>query len=315
MCCAHSICAFVLLAVAACEVPNPAYDPLVWIASDAGNEPPDGQKVLVDAADADPIVVDAPLVPDDGPAPPDAPLLKLDAERPPDTMVKTDIALTPDASVDVDHSRLEQSCAPDPSLVLCMAFEDSANDLSSLMSSFETLELAYQPGKMGMALLSSASTRIVNNNLSTAAVPSVTIQAWLNPARLPSVGRRFGILDYQPQYSMFILPSGQITCGCDMFRDLTTTPLIKVNAWQSVACTIGNQAIKIWINGYVRSEIAIDTICPAANDNTGMAVLGNVTLGGSPYPDSFEGLADNVRVWRRVRTAEEICRDALVCEL
>lgn len=321
-----------LLALAACEVANPAYDPSVRNETDGGannfdggSEDRDGgANVTLDGPDF--LALDGPTLALDAPvdavgakvdvAPlPDAAIVKLDvAPPPPDAAtVKLDVAPPPPDAAVTDLSLQKQSCAPDPSLVLCVAFEDKVVDQSTLASSFNTSSLAFEAGPMGKALLSSASTRIVNNALTTAAVPSVTIEAWINPARLPSTGRRFGIIDYQPQYSLFILPGGELSCGCDGFHQITTQALIKVAAWQSVACTIDDQAIKIWVNGFVRAEKSNDGLCPTAVDSSGMAVLGNITSGGSPYPDSFEGRADNVRVWSRVRTDVEICADALLC--
>lgn len=291
----------------ACLVNNPAYDPTV-------NGPNDGS--LIDgevSVDADGFF----LVPSDAEPlpPPDAAVVALDAAvvPPPDAaVVKLDAAVVPvpDAAV------VNATCVADPSLLLCFDFENNTTkDLSSSALTVNTSSLGYEAGPSGVALRSSASTRIANANTTTLGVNAVTIQAWINPARLPSSGARFGILDYQPQYSLFVLPNGSLTCACDGTRSLTSLPVIQLGVWQSVACTMDDAAFTIWVDGVAVAKIIPNGgFCAPGLLATGLSVLGNNPNADNSNPEQFEGSADNVRVWRRIRTPSELCSDSLVCK-
>jgi|GEM_PF-7086738 len=336
----------------ACLVNNPAYDPtvngpndgslidgavsvdvdgFVLVPSDAEPlPPPDAAVVALDAAvvpppDAAVVKLDAAVVP-----PPDAAVVKLDAAvvPPPDAaVVKLDAAVVPPPDAAVvkldaavvpvpDAAVVNATCVADPSLLLCFDFENNTTkDLSSSALTVNTSSLGYEAGPSGVALRSSASTRIANANTTTLGVNAVTIQAWINPARLPSSGARFGILDYQPQYSLFVLPNGSLTCACDGTRSLTSSPVIQLGVWQSVACTMDDAAFTIWVDGVAVAKIIPNGgFCAPGVPASGLSILGNNPNADNSNPEQFEGSADNVRVWRRIRTPSELCSDSLVCK-
>jgi hypothetical protein len=309
--------------LSACLVDNPAYDPTATRPNDGGLF--DGELIadadgfVLQPADAEelpppdmiPTPFDAAEVP-----PPDAAVVKLDAAvlPPPDAaVVKLDAAVVPPP----DAAVVNKTCASDPSLILCFDFENNTTkDLSATAMSVNTSSLNYIAGPSGTALQSSASTRIANAATRRLAVNAVTIQAWINPVRLPSNGMRFGIVDYQPQYALFLLPGGILNCGCDDTHNVTTAAVIKPGVWQSVACTMDDAALTIWVDGVVvAKKIPAGGFCAHAPYATGLSILGNNPAGTVTDLEQFEGLADNVRVWRRARTASEICSDALACKV
>ena len=253
------------------------------------------------------------------PLPPDAaepPPVDAPAEPPPvDAPVEPPPVDGPVNPLPVDApTTAPRPCPNDPDLVICLGFEGAAVDESPSPVALTKSALTFENGPSGMALLSKLSTTIVNDTVMTLALPAVTIEGWVKPSALPASGSRFGIVDYQPQYALFLEPGGQLTCGCDGTRTITTGPLVKLGVWQSVACTMDDASITIWIDGVARAMKTIFGFCTAPLDVQGLAILGNHTSGGSSEPESFQGSADNIRVWRRARTAAEICSDALGCK-
>lgn len=273
--------------------PEPRLDAAVVMPPDAAVVAPPDAAVVVKPDAAVVVPPDAAIVV----PPPDAALPKLDAP------------LAPDAAP------VDRGCGADPDLLLCLDFDDGmASDKSALALNLNTSALGFESGPTGLALRSTTSTRIANLNTTQLTLASeVTIEAWIKPDRLPAVGARFGVLDYQPQYSLFLLPNGALSCGCDSFNFVMTAPIIAPAVWHSVACTLDANAVTIWVNGVAAATKSIPGLCRAGATAAGVSVLGNVPDNNTTARESLVGVSDNVRVWSRALTAAEICSDALVC--
>jgi hypothetical protein len=242
--------------------------------------------------------------PPSGASPPDAERAPVDALA---TAFEVSAAETaPDAGVPPPPSESESACSPaDPALALCLRFEGQVVDESSRGQRLSASGVAYDTGPAGMAgRLGAASTIKVPESPSLDS-PQVTIEAWLAPRTLPAAGRRQGILDNSGQYGMFLLPPATVMCIAGDV-EATAVGVLTIGAWISAACTFDGRAVTVWIEGKKVAER------PSMAVNQGGGA--GLTVGlNNPSGENFEGLLDNVRVWRTVRTPDELCRSALAC--
>jgi hypothetical protein len=206
------------------------------------------------------------------------------------------------------------TCPTDLDLMLCMRFEGGAKDESPSAVAMTTSGAAYETGPDGQALSSSAQTRI--HNLETKAldvITEVTIEAWVKLRVLPGAGQRYAIVDYQRQWSLWVLPGGGVTCSIASPAEFTADALIQPGVWTSVACTGTSNQLTIWSNGVARASHAIDKFPGPGATAYGIAVAGNVQNLQASTPDQLDGALDNLRVWRRVRTQAQLCASAVRC--
>src|SRR5262249_5850766 len=158
----------------------------------------------------------------------------------------------------------------------------------------------YEAGPGGQALISVAQTRV--HDLETKALDvtaEITIEAWVKLRALPAAGQRFGVVDYQRQWALFVLPGGGGTCSVIPPGEIVADNLIAPGVWTSVACTGGPNQLTLWINGVARASHAIDKLGGASGNAAGIAVAGNVQNQLGPNPNALDGALDNLRVWRR----------------
>jgi len=164
-------------------------------------------------------------------------------------------------------------------------------------------------GKFGSALSFNGTSSWVtvpdapNLDLTT----SVTVEAWVNPAALGTAWRtavmkeQTGGLVYglyansdttRPSAHVFIT-SEQATRG---------TAALALNTWTHLAMTYNGTTLRIFVNGVEASNKAI----------SGNLVLSNGALrigGNSIWGEYFSGLVDEVRIYNRVLSANEIQSD------
>jgi hypothetical protein len=243
-------------------------------------------------------------------APPDiAPDAPLDAA--PDTTGPAD-APGPDAAGADAVSPPALTCPVDPQLALCLRFEEAVMDESQSRIGFSASSLAFASGPDGRAAVMGTTSRIRSGDTTALDVSQLTIEAWVRPSVFPMTGLRSGVLDYQRQYALFIMPGGGVMCGIGGGRIITIDSLLSIGVWQSLACTTNGSTIDIWVNGTKRGSLPINGV-QTPSGTGGVAIGGNVPVAGQDDPDPFVGEIDNVRVWRRVRSSAEICRDAVAC--
>ena len=68
----------------------------------------------------------------------------------------------------------------------------------------------------------------------------------------------------------------------------------------------------IWVDGVATVSRPVTTV-EAPSGTGGMAIGSNVQSAERPNLDSFDGLLDNLRIWRRARTPAEVCQSAHSC--
>ncbi|HGJ64508.1 TPA: LamG domain-containing protein [bacterium] len=127
---------------------------------------------------------------------------------------------------------------------------------------------------------------------------AVTIEAWINPANF-NVWTSFGVKG-DITYGMFINPSAYVRMHYSGGSTLDTPAnSIKANEWTHVVGTYDGKAVRIYLNGEMKAELATNVAIPA---NTASFVIG----GTQESRDWFTGMVDEVKLYSRGLTEEEI---------
>jgi hypothetical protein len=286
------------LSLLACTVPNPAY-----MRGD-GDEPAIS-KVASRTHDAGP--------PDDGRAPADADTsdvrLSPEAGRPDaaGTLGKIgDGGLAPNLAEPpaVDPAA---TCPQRAELALCLRFEGAVTDESINHLALTVRNVPLAAGPSGTAGDLGATSLISVPDSALFDTPVVTVEAWVKPRTLP--GRIMGIFDYNGQYGVLVQPNGTVECvgsGGGGPPWPTAGPLT-VGAWTSVTCLFDTAAGSLWLDGVKASSLPRPG--PLRTTSTDGITVGSDGPQGNP----FDGLIDNVRVWKQARTPAQICAGARAC--
>jgi hypothetical protein len=87
---------------------------------------------------------------------------------------------------------------------------------------------------------------------------------------------------------------------------------LSVGTWTSLACTVDDSRVALWVNGVVRGSLPITGFKTNSDGPWGLSVGTNIPYMGEDLAP-FDGLIDNVRIWRRALAGPEICAAALGC--
>jgi hypothetical protein len=256
-------------------------------------------------------------------------------DRPGSREMDASTTTAPSADGGADRPRppdLPASCPRGhPDLSLCLRFENEVVDDSPVRHAVAASNVGFERGLYGQAGRFGPQGGVAVPESAALDSARVTIEAWINPRTLPLLATQMGLLDNNAQYGLFLRPGGTLVCVGR--GTAAATAAARAGVWTSVACTF-DQTVTIWINGIQRGQAP--SLGPLeARGTTGTSVGRDNPLGGNncveaqaapppePHRGGFEGpcqgpayydgLLDNVRVWRSVRTAEEICAAALDC--
>lgn len=272
----------VLVALAACQAPNPAYhlamDPIVDAGATDAGATADGRTDA--AASTDNRATDAPsaTVAMDGPVAAVPPIVK---------------------------------CPADPNLAACFRFEGNLKDESMSDLVCQVSNLAFEAGKDGQALHATEQTRIGLTQSTSLLLQRFTIEVWFRPSALPAPGVRSGLVDNQGVFGMFLMPDGSVVCTSSN-QIVTTAPgATPAGTWASLACVSGDATLALWRDGVLVASAAQST--RALPRTSGMVIAGNRIDAFMMGPDPLVGAMDNLRIWKTVRTPAEICAAALNC--
>ena len=134
---------------------------------------------------------------------------------------------------------------------------------------------------------------------------SITISAWIFPSTLPSetVIVRKGANSNCGNYNFFIHDSKLALLSSDScaWGNEGTNSKISTNAWQYVLVTYNGANIKYYINNSLRDTIVADGL--GAVDTNPVEIGGRQVWGVAGY---FNGTIDEVRIWNRSLSSEEI---------
>jgi hypothetical protein len=200
------------------------------------------------------------------------------------------------------------ACPSDPDLALCLTFEGAVADRSPGRLPVQAMGAATQPGPHGPAVRLRGQGGLFVGDSPQVDAPLLTLEAWVRPESLPTVPGRAGLFDRDGRYGMFILPGGSVSCGIWGASVVSAPGIVRAGVGVALACVRDRNQIALWANG---REIARQGAAPAAV--TGGGAPGLAVGANSPSGDVLDGLLGSVRIWRRVRSAPELCKAAPGC--
>jgi hypothetical protein len=194
--------------------------------------------------------------------------------------------------------------ATDANLVACYEFENTVADASSHHNNPTIMiNVSYGAGQVGRALLVSPTTEVDVPDSSSFNVSALTIEAWIDPAAIPTGTARAGILDCQNRYGFFLHPNGDLICTAG--GSVTAAANVQPNRWTHVACTNDGASLRIYVNGSLAAMAAAGP--PATGGVDGITLGGNNPPGGG---DPLDGALDELRLFSVARSATQICTAA-----
>ena len=218
----------------------------------------------------------------------------------------------------------------DPSLILYLSFDKvNGNEVSDHSQYMNNAQLIGNPqlvdGKFGQAIEFDGETNFVevphDNSLSVS--DAVTVMAWIRTSRYYDPGSNWqGILakgDQHPRsYSFYTERGGKIHLGLansgakkiieieghNIIHDADNVPsdgIFELDVWQHVAARIADGERQYWINGQKAGTQMVVTPFPGLDD-TESVVIGKT----HEIHRNFLGVIDEVRIWNRALSDEEI---------
>ncbi len=210
-------------------------------------------------------------------------------------------------------------CDPaDPALVACWTFEPVADatrleDGSQYGNHGLISGAAEVAGVDGRALAISAESIVaVADSASLDATTAVTVEGWVRVTALPPVFRSW-MVDQQGQYGLAITESGRVNCagaGRSFFSEKT----IALGEWTHVACVVDGPARlrRAYIGGAVDAEAAGEGQLKTGAIE-GMLLGADSPCAAAPCAGQLDAELDQIRIWRSVRTPEQLCEAAGTC--
>ncbi len=233
-----------------------------------------------------------------------------------DTATIQDAPDVPDAPVDspIDvvnepEASIPEFCdASDPDLAACYQFEVAENlglDESQYGNHASASDVSTMAGVFGAALVHGPTSIMKIADSPSLDVLAITIETWIHPTELPAT--RFGVFDNDGQYGLFLLATGQVRCSAFVGSSLDSTPTVPLHTWTHVAFTYDGATLALYLDGKRTDEMA--TTGEMSTTNTNGSCIG----ANSPSGDQFIGGIDQLRVWSRARSDQEICEAAGAC--
>jgi hypothetical protein len=224
-----------------------------------------------------------------------------------DTDQSTTSTLPPDAA---PPAGMRVPCPSEQSsLRLCLRFEDNLRDESAAGLSIASEQVGFEGGAPGggraIRLGGESSIRVQESGALD--LQTMTTEAWIKLDRLPTGMGRVAVIDKDARYGMFVLPNGALVCSARGGVATTGGGVVAAGQWVAVACTASGDSVQAWVAGSQRAEGNIGPAAPG-NPMPGLAIGSNM-----PSGDLLIGSIDNLRIWNRELSSDEICDAALGC--
>jgi hypothetical protein len=206
------------------------------------------------------------------------------------------------AAPDAADAAARPFCDPtDTTLVACFEFEGKIVDESSHAQHVDVLgPTIFVRGHQGKALLMDDLTRVHVPDNTAWKDGELSVEMWIYPVYLPDGTARAGLLDKDGAFGLFVHPDGTVSCT---MNGAVEAVVAEVGVWSHVACVNDGTNIVLYADGVAKAST------PAAGPvvTTGeLAAIG----GNSPDGEPFRGAIDDLRVFARARTPDEIAAAA-----
>jgi hypothetical protein len=212
------------------------------------------------------------------------------------------LAPGPDAAA-ADAGPPAAFCDPaDPELVGCFRFEDTTDDASGAALGVTATAVGFDQGVSGRAAVFTVASALHVAETPALDLGALTIEMWVRPDALPADPARAGLFDNSGQYSVFVF--GDATVRCSGNGEVRLAGVLSVGVWTHVACVHDGQSITLFVDGMAR------VMGPAGALDTTSGSGSNISSDNPGGGDDFIGRIDELRIWSRARTPEEICAAA-----
>ena len=212
---------------------------------------------------------------------------------------------------------------PDDSLILCLSFDELSGRRVKDHSRYgNNGELVGNPtlveGKFGKALkLNGRSDWVeIPHDDSLTVDESVTIMAWI---KTPRHGGPQGALwqsivakgNDPRSYSLYTeMEAGRLHLSISNFQGDHSQDHVVLNRWQHVVAQVDNDIHRYWINGKPSGVFPIEASLPGQADTASVRVGNSHDTMPAAAPDRhFLGLIDELRIWNRALSQDEIIRE------
>lgn len=138
-----------------------------------------------------------------------------------------------------------------------------------------------------------------------------TIETWAKPVSL-QMATDMTLVNHVLQYSLMLGTDGAPFCVFHSAQSLSTQVIvvaphaIDLGHWTHLACTYDQQTLTIYVNGTEVAHVA--STVPVASGLNSKTVIGGDTEDNPG--DVYVGRLDELRIFNRMRTAQQICDDA-----
>jgi hypothetical protein len=117
------------------------------------------------------------------------------------------------------------------------------------------------------------------------------IDLWVRPDTLPEADARAGLVDNEAQWGFFVYAGGRVSCT--MAGAVGADAVVAAGSWTHLACAYDGSAIRLFKDGALVGEAA------AGSSLSGGGTDGTAIARNSPSGQYFDGLIDELRIWRR----------------
>jgi Concanavalin A-like lectin/glucanases superfamily len=196
----------------------------------------------------------------------------------------------------------------DPTLEACFRFEGNLADESSNNLGATASNVSYTTGVAGKAVATSASSSIsVKHNVALNLVQA-TLEVWVRPDVIPTTGR-VAVFDKSTEYGVFIYAGGVASCRLGTSSssiNLTAANSVSKQTWTHLACTYDGVTGRLFVNGTLQATGSGGSLVHSSSQ---LRIGEDSPSGG----DQLLGRIDNLRIWNKARSSQQICKAAGTC--
>jgi hypothetical protein len=180
--------------------------------------------------------------------------------------------------------------------LLCVRFEDSLADESAAAHTMRESGLTYADGRAGRAGVFGPGMEAWIEQDGDLTGEPLTVELFLKPSALPDSGR-MGVWDIGGQHSAWVRDGASFSC-----RSIRVDAALSIDTWTHVACVFDGDSSMAYVDG---------VLAATGSSSPGTPGPGDIRIGAdNPDGDYFEGLIDEMRIFRGVRSPADIAAAA-----
>lgn len=210
-------------------------------------------------------------------------------------------------------------CPSDSALILCLSFDGyeigskprRLTDDSPAQTPVDADKVEVISGREGSPSLRFEDDSEVIANVASSLGPGGTLESWVRIDNRADAGRRYGIIDDASSFSIFYRQendtAGGWLCGVGSPQVLSPVEATPLRQWTHVAVTCDGSNLRIYVNGRLRSA---SSPCADFKPPAPVYIGADKVNDNGNFADRLQGALDDIRIWRRALTDNEVCLSA-----